>query len=130
MTEVQRFLLMLMDDEGEQRYCFHNGRLRTYENKGCTRSRCFHIRNTCRYSGISATPATYADATEFLQALIEAKNKMDEDEVPEEGRILYATPTLMNGVMALDTTKSREILNSFTRKRKYHSHVSIQLLTY
>lgn len=65
-----------------------------------------------------ATPATYADATEFLTALIEAKNKMDEDEVPEEGRILYATPTLMNGVMALDTTKSREILNSFTVKKK------------
>ena len=70
-------------------------------------------------AGISkATPATYADATAFLSALIEAKNKMDEDEVPEEGRILYATPTLMNGVMALDTTKSREILNSFTVKKK------------
>ena len=70
-------------------------------------------------AGISkATPATYADATEFLNALIVAKNKMDEDEVPEEGRILYATPTLMNGVMALDTTKSREILNSFTVKKK------------
>ena len=69
-------------------------------------------------TGISkATPATYADAIEFLAALIEAKNKMDEDEVPEEGRILYATPTLMNGVMALDTYKSREVLNSFTVKK-------------
>ena len=70
-------------------------------------------------AGISkATPATYADATEFLAALIVAKNKMDEDEVPEEGRILYATPTLLNGVMALDTTKSREILNSFSVKKR------------
>ncbi len=43
---------------------------------------------------------------------------MDEDEVPEEGRILYATPTLFNGIMALDTTKSREVINSFTVKRK------------
>ena len=43
---------------------------------------------------------------------------MDEDEVPEEGRILYATSTLMNGVMALDTTKSREILNAFNIKKK------------
>lgn len=64
-----------------------------------------------------ATPATYADATEFLNALIVAKSKMDEDEVPEENRILYATPTLLNGVMALDTTKSREILNSFKVKK-------------
>ena len=43
---------------------------------------------------------------------------MDEDEVPEEGRILYATPTLINGVMALDTTKSREVLNSFSVVKK------------
>lgn len=67
--------------------------------------------------GISTVTATYSDAVEFLQALIEAKNKMDEDEVPEDGRILYATPTLLNGVMALDTTKSREILNSFAQKK-------------
>lgn len=69
--------------------------------------------------GISiATPATYSDGEEFLAALLVAKNKMDEDEVPEEGRILYATPTLLNAVMALDTTKSREVLNSFSIRKK------------
>lgn len=69
-------------------------------------------------SGISkAEAATYTDASAFLAALLEAKNKMDEDEVPEEGRILYATYTLFNGIMALDTTKSREVLNGFTVKR-------------
>lgn len=69
-------------------------------------------------TGISkATPATYADATEFLTALLVAKNKMDEDEVPEEDRILYATPTLLNGIMALDTTKSREVLGAFVVRK-------------
>ncbi|MEG1778834.1 MAG: hypothetical protein RR263_01940, partial [Oscillospiraceae bacterium] len=49
-------------------------------------------------TGISkAIPATYIDANEFLAALLTAKNKMDEDEVSEESRILYATPTLING---------------------------------
>ncbi|WP_312072023.1 hypothetical protein [Anaerotignum propionicum] len=68
--------------------------------------------------GISvAIPATYANAEEFLEALLVAKNKMDEDEVPEEGRILYATHTLLNSVMALDTTKSREVLSSYSVKR-------------
>ena len=61
---------------------------------------------------------TFASAVEFLEGLLEAKNTMDEDEVPEEGRILYATPTLLNGVMALDTTKSREVLNSFAVRKK------------
>ena len=42
---------------------------------------------------------------------------MDEDEVPETDRILYATPTLLNGVMALDTTKSREVLATFAAKK-------------
>lgn len=70
-------------------------------------------------AGISiATPATFAGAAEFLEALLEAKNTMDEDEVPEEGRILYATPTLLNSVMALDTTKSREVLNAFSVRKK------------
>lgn len=69
-------------------------------------------------AGISTAPAaTFEDASEFLAALITAKNKMDEDEVPEESRYLYATPTLLNGVMALDTTKSREILACFAVKK-------------
>ena len=69
-------------------------------------------------NGISkATAATYASAVEFLAALLEAKSIMDEDEVPEENRILYATPTLLNGVMALDTTKSREVLSTFAVRK-------------
>lgn len=62
--------------------------------------------------------ATFTSAIEFLEALLDAKNTMDEDEVPEEGRILYATPTLLNSVMALDTTKSREVLNAFSVRKK------------
>ena len=70
-------------------------------------------------AGISIGEAVVLDTAEaFLAELLKAKNTMDEDEVPEEGRILYATPTLLNGVMALDTTKSREILNSFAIKKK------------
>lgn len=82
--------------------------------------------------GISKAPAaTYADASAFLAALLEAKSIMDEDEVPEENRLLYATPTLLNGVMALDTTKSREILSTFSVKKavpQSRFYTSINLL--
>lgn len=66
--------------------------------------------------GISkvAEGATLDDGTELLAALIDAKTVMDEDEVPEENRILFVTPTLHNTIMASDTTKSREVLASFT----------------
>ena len=109
----------VMDNEESRDIAFTMAGAELMRTKVAPEADAFVFATLAGTSGISkATPATYADATEFLAALIEAKNKMDEDEVPEEGRILYATPTLMNGVMALDTTKSREILNSFTVKKK------------
>lgn len=109
----------VMDDEESRDIAFTMAGAELMRTKVAPEADAFTFATLAGTAGISvATPATYADATEFLQALIEAKNKMDEDEVPEEGRILYATPTLMNGVMALDTTKSREILNSFSIKKK------------
>ena len=109
----------VMDDEESRDIAFTMAGAELMRTKVAPEADAFTFATLAGTTGISvATPATYADATEFLQALIEAKNKMDEDEVPEDGRILYATPTLMNGVMALDTTKSREILNSFSIKKK------------
>lgn len=109
----------VMDNEESRDIAFTMAGAELMRTKVAPEADAFVFATLAGTTGISkATPATYADAIEFLAALIEAKNKMDEDEVPEEGRILYATPTLMNGVMALDTTKSREILNSFTVKKK------------
>lgn len=69
-------------------------------------------------AGISKGEAkTITDASAFLNELLEAKNKMDNDEVPEEGRILYATSTLLNGLMMLDSFKSKEILAHFTIRK-------------
>lgn len=68
--------------------------------------------------GISVGEAkTLADAAAFMEALLEAKNTMDNDEVPEEGRVLYATPALLNGLMMLDTYKSKEILSCYAVKK-------------
>ena len=65
-----------------------------------------------------ADAVVYRDGSDFLEALIEAATKMDEDEVTEEGRILYATPTLINGLKGLDTYKSKEIIISFSAIKK------------
>ena len=109
----------VMDNEESRDIAFTMAGSELIRTKVAPEADAFTFSTLAGIAGISkATPATYADATEFLQALIVAKNKMDEDEVPEEGRILYATPTLLNGVMALDTTKSREILNSFSVKKR------------
>ncbi|MBQ9165652.1 MAG: hypothetical protein IJX71_01795 [Oscillospiraceae bacterium] len=108
-----------MDDEETFGIAFGQASAELMRTRVAPEADAFTFATLAGVEGISvADPATFASAEEFLAALIVAKNKMDEDEVPEEGRILYATPTLFNGVMGLDTTKSREILNSFAVKKK------------
>ena len=73
-----------------------------------------------KYSGVSvnskvATPATLSTGADVISALRAATNKMDEDEVPYENRILFITPTLKGLVDDLDTTKSKEVLARFSQ---------------
>ncbi len=65
--------------------------------------------------GITKVSADLTAAEETLAALIAAQNSMDENEVPMESRILFITPTLYNGVMNIDTTKSKAVLDSFSQ---------------
>ena len=108
----------VMDNEESRNLAFGMAGAELQRTKVAPEADAFTFATLAAVEGISKKEETLADAEAFLAALIVAKNVMDEDEVPEEGRILYATPTLLNGVMALDTTKSREILNSFTVKKK------------
>ena len=68
-------------------------------------------------AGISKVSAgvTYANGNEWLAGIVTAVNKMDEDEVSQENRILYITPTGYNAIMAVDSYKSKEILNGFAK---------------
>ena len=67
-------------------------------------------------TGISTVAgATLATGADVISALRAATNKMDEDEVPIDGRILYITPTLYGLVQDMDTTKSREVLSRFSK---------------
>lgn len=71
-------------------------------------------------TGISkvAAGATLSTGNDVLTALVAAQSKMDEDEVPQENRILYITPTLYNAVANVDTTKSKEVLAGFASIKK------------
>lgn len=66
-------------------------------------------------AGISkvAAGAALADGAAVVTALRAATNRMDEDEVPMEGRYLFITPTLYGMIQDLDTTKSREVMSRF-----------------
>ncbi|WP_066689075.1 hypothetical protein [Christensenella intestinihominis] len=60
--------------------------------------------------------ATLADGAAVITALRAATNKMDEDEVPYENRLLFITPTLDGMIQDLDTTKSKEVISRFSQK--------------
>ncbi len=107
-----------MDDQETFNIAFGMAGATLQRDKVAPEADAFTFATLAGTTGISVAPATtYADASAFLAALLEAKSIMDEDEVPEENRYLYATPTLLNSVMALDTTKSREVLTAFAVKK-------------
>lgn len=71
-----------------------------------------------QYAGIEnilSASGELSDGTAALNALIAAQNGMDEAEVPAESRILFITPTILNLIMNVDTTKSKAVLDSFAK---------------
>lgn len=108
----------VMDDQETFNLAFGQLGAELQRTKVAPEADAFVFATLAGVEGISVAEAvTYTDGEAFLSALLAAKNKMDEDEVPAEGRILYATPTLMNSVLALDSYKSREALNAFAVKK-------------
>ncbi|MEG1756764.1 MAG: hypothetical protein RRZ24_11120 [Clostridia bacterium] len=74
------------------------------------------------YAGTSnistVAAAALASGADVISALRAVANKMDEDEVPYDGRQLFITPTLLGLVEDLDTTKSKMALERFSKVTK------------
>lgn len=64
--------------------------------------------------GISNKEESIKDGAGVVTALRACINKMDEDEVTTENRILFITPTLKGMIDDLDTTKSKKVLERFS----------------
>ena len=58
---------------------------------------------------------TLTTGKQVVTALREATNAMDEAEVPQEGRILFITPSIISMIEDMDTTASREVLGRFSQ---------------
>ena len=64
--------------------------------------------------GISEKEEALNDGAGVVSALRACTNKMDEDEVSTENRILFITPTNKGMIDDLDTTKSKKVLERFS----------------
>ena len=107
----------VMDNEESRNLAFGMAGATLMREKVAPEADAFAFATLAALENISKATGTIENASQFLDALLTAWSKMDEDEVPQENRILYATATLLNSVMALDTTKSREILGKFANKK-------------
>ena len=58
---------------------------------------------------------TLADGAATVAALSAAVTAMDDEEVTATGRYLFITPTLLQGINDMDTTKSKKVLEGFER---------------
>lgn len=120
-----------MDDEESRNLAFGMAGATLMREKVAPEADAFTFATLSSLDNISKDTGSIDNAAQFLDALLTAWSRMDEDEVPQEQRILYATATLLNSVMALDTTKSREVLSMFSVKKvvpQARFYTSIDLL--
>lgn len=112
-----RISVDVMDNEESRNLAFGMAGATLMREKVAPEQDAFTFATLAALENISKNTGTIETPTQFLDALLTAWSKMDEDEVPQEGRMLYATATLLNSVMSLDTNKSREILAKFAFKK-------------
>lgn len=66
-------------------------------------------------AGLTVAGANLTTGADAIAAIAAAADAMTEKEVNTEGRILFITPTIYGLIRDLDTTKSKEVMNSFTK---------------
>lgn len=113
-----KFSLDVMDDEETMGDTYLIAQRELQEQKVIPEGNAYVAAKLAGTTGITiSTPAgeSFANGEALLAALLRDTSKMDEDSVNEESRILYITPTLKNSIMALDTTKSKEVLGRFSK---------------
>lgn len=72
------------------------------------------IAKICGISGITKVEETIVNGMEAVKALRRASDKMDNDQVSKENRILFIQGTLKSYIDDLDTTKSKKVLDKFS----------------
>lgn len=109
----RRFAVDTMDDEETAGLAFGKLAAEFIRTKVVPEMDAFRFATYAGTEGISTATGELVDGNAVLAALVEAKTKMDNDEVPQENRHLRITPNHLNAVEALDTYKSKEVLKSF-----------------
>ena len=110
----RKFVIDAMDDEETAGIAFGKLSSEFIRTKVVPEMDAFRFATYASLSGIGSATGTLANGADVIAALRVAANKMDEDEVPAEQRVLFITPTLRGMIDDLDTSKSKEVLSKFS----------------
>lgn len=110
----RKFVVDAMDDEETAGIAFGKLSSEFIRTKVVPEMDAFRFATYASLLGIGKATGTLADGAAVITALRAAANKMDEDEVPSEQRVLFITPTLRGMIDDLDTSKSKEVLSKFS----------------
>lgn len=110
----RKFVVDAMDDEETAGIAFGKLSSEFIRTKVVPEMDAFRFATYASLDGIGKATGTLADGSAVITALRAAANKMDEDEVPAEQRVLFITPTLRGMIDDLDTSKSKEVLGKFS----------------
>lgn len=110
----RKFVVDAMDDEETAGIAFGKLSSEFIRTKVVPEMDAFRFATYAALGGIGSATGTLADGAAVIAALRAAANKMDEDEVPSEQRVLFITPTLRGMIDDLDTSKSKEVLSKFS----------------
>ena len=110
----RKFVVDAMDDEEAAGIAFGKLSSEFIRTKVVPEMDAFRFATYASLEGVGKATDSLADGAAVVSALRAAANKMDEDEVPAEQRILFITPTLNGMIADLDTSKSKEVLGKFS----------------
>ena len=110
----RKFVVDAMDDEETAGIAFGKLSSEFIRTKVVPEMDAFRFATYASLDGIGKATGTLTDGAAVITALRAAVNKMDEDEVPAEQRVLFITPTLRGMIDDLDTSKSKEVLSKFS----------------
>ena len=109
------FSVDAMDNEETIGISFGMLSSRFVRNKVVPEMDAYRFAKYAKTTGITVKSEALTTGDGVCSAITTANNVLDEAEVDAENRILFITPTLHNAIIALDSYKSKAMLESFSK---------------
>lgn len=110
----RKFWVDILDDEETRNTAFGKLAGEFIRTKVVPELDAYRIAKYCGTANVGYATGTLSSGADVVSALRTAATTMDNAEVPYEDRVLFIVPNLLGLVEDLDTTKSREVLASFS----------------